>query len=808
MRPHSLLRRNRNIRYVVTEDSDIKKNRMWDHWRWILVVLVIAGASAVGYVGLGIFSEEAADAVEEEVVELTVFEVSTASLSCSDYEVVVDDCTVVSIDDIKANGCEYYYELQTVDDVDYASACYCVVGTDSCARNEVCAETLELTSLVITTTSLSCTDYVEEVSDCTNVSIEDIKANGCENYYELHAIDDAEYASACYCVVGTDSCARNDDCAQEVDMTSLKITTASLSCTDYKVEVDDCTKVSIENIKSNGCEYYHESETIDGLKYASACYCVVGTDSCARNDDCAEALELQSLEITTASLSCTNYEVEVDDCTEVSIENIKSNGCEYYHELETIDGAVYASACYCVVGTDSCARNEECAEAYELASLKVTTASLSCSDYQVVVDDCTVVSIDDIKANGCEYYYELQTVDDVDFASACYCVVGTDSCARNEVCAETLEQTSLKINTASLSCKDYEEEVDACTSVSIESIKANGCEYYYEKQTINELAYASACYCVVGTDSCAKNEVCAETLDLTSLKITTASLSCTEYEEEVTDCTEVSIANIKSNGCGYYYEHQTVDGVDYASACYCVVGTDSCARNEACAETLDLATLKVTTSSLSCTDYEEEVSQCTEVSIENIKANGCGYYYELETIDDVGFASACYCVVGTDSCARNEACSETIEQTSLKVTASGLSCVNYEEEVDDCTEVSIDDIKTNGCGWYYEVQTIDNIKYASACYCVVGTDSCARNGVCAEALEKTTHKVTTASLSCTDYIEKVNDCTEVSIDNIKANGCEYYYEVQTIDDVDLASSCFCVVGTDSCSRNEACAEVL
>jgi len=468
----------------------------------------------------------------------------------------------------------------------------------------------------------------------------------------------------------------------------------------------------------------------------------------------------------------------------------------------------YASACYCVVGTDSCARNEACAETLDLATLKVTTASLSCTDYEEEVDQCTEVSIENIKANGCGYYYEQQTIDEVDFASACYCVVGTDSCARNEACSEALELTSLEVTTATLSCTDYQEQVDDCTEVSIDYIKTNGCGWYYEVQTIDDMQYASACYCVVGTDSCARNEDCAETLELTSLKVSTASLSCTDYEEEVDDCTGVSIDNIKANGCGYYYELQTVDEVDYASACYCVVGTDSCARNEACAETLDLATLKVTTASLSCTDYEEEVDQCTEVSIENIKANGCGYYYEQQTIDEVDFASACYCVVGTDSCARNEACSEALELTSLEVTTATLSCTDYQEQVDDCTEVSIDYIKTNGCGWYYEVQTIDDMQYASACYCVVGTDSCARNEACAETLEQTTLKVTPASLSCTDYIEEVDDCTEVSIDNIKANGCEYYYELQTIDDVDLASSCFCVVGTDSCSRNEACAEEL
>jgi len=266
----------------------------------------------------------------------------------------------------------------------------------------------------------------------------EIKANGCEYYYEEETIDGVEYASACYCVVGTDSCARNEDCAEELDLTSLKISTASLSCTDYEEEVDDCTDVSIVEIKANGCEYYYEEETIDGVEYASACYCVVGTDSCARNEDCAEELDLKSLKITEASLSCTDYEVEVEDCTEVSIENIKANGCEYYHELETIDGIEYASACYCVVGTDSCARNEECTETLEQTILKVSTASLSCTDYIEEVDDCTEVSIDNIKANGCEYYYELQTIDDVDLASSCFCVVGTDSCSRNEACAEVL----------------------------------------------------------------------------------------------------------------------------------------------------------------------------------------------------------------------------------------------------------------------------------------------------------------------------------------------------------------------------------
>jgi len=320
--------------------------------------------------------------------------------------------------------------------------------------------------------------------------------------------------------------------------------------------------------------------------------------------------------------------------------------------------------------------------------------------------------------------------------------------------------------------------------------------------------YASACYCVVGTDSCARNDDCAEELSVTTLSIASNSLSCTEYEEEVDDCTGVSIENIKSNGCGYYYESQTIDDMNYASACYCVVGTDSCARNEDCAEELVTTTLSITSNSLSCTEYEEEVDDCTGVSIENIKSNGCGYYYESQTIGAVNYASACYCVVGTDSCARNEDCAEELVTTKLSIASNSLSCTEYEEEVDDCTEVSIDDIKDNGCGYYYESLTIDEVDYASACYCVVGTDSCARNEDCAEELVTTALSISSNSLSCTEYEEEVDDCTGVSIENIKSNGCGYYYELQTTDDVDYASACYCVVGTDSCARNEGCAEEL
>jgi hypothetical protein len=442
-----------------------------------------------------------------------------------------------------------------------------------------------------------------------------------------------------------------------------------LSCTDYEEEVDDCTGVSLVKIKDNGCEHYYELQTIGKVKYASACYCIVGTDSCARNDDCAEKMQLTNLNISPDGLSCTDYEEEVDDCTGVSLAKIKDNGCEHYYELQTIGKVKYASACYCVVGTDSCARNDDCAEKMELTNLKISLEGLSCTDYEEEVNDCTGVSLDKIKDNGCEHYYELQKMSKVNYASACYCVVGTDSCARNDDCAEKIEPTILDISPASLSCTDYEEQVDDCTGVSIDNIKDNGCGYYYELQTIHDLNYASACYCVVGTDSCARNDECAEAMGVSVLKSSTAylglktstsSLSCTEYEEKVDDCTGVSIDDIKDNGCGYYYELQTIDKVSYASACYCVVGTDSCARNDDCAEEMELTNFNISPKNLSCTDYEEEVDDCTEVSIDNIKDNGCEYYYELQTIDEVNYASACYCVVGTDSCARNEACEEEL----------------------------------------------------------------------------------------------------------------------------------------------------
>jgi len=798
-----------NVRYVVSEDSDIKPtSTTWGYLRWLLFFTVLGGAGALGYFGLSYVNEGTAEIAAEEAGELTILNMEPASLSCTEYEEEVDDCTGVSLDNIKDNGCGYYYELQTVDNVDYASACYCVVGTGSCARNDECAEVMELTNLNISPASLSCTDYEEQVEDCTLVSINNIKDNGCGYYYELQTINEVDYASACYCVVGTDSCSRNDECAEEMKLAHLDISPASLSCTDYEEEVDDCTGVSIDNIKDNGCGYYYELQTINEVNYASACYCVVGTDSCARNDECAEEMETTNLNISPASLSCTDYEEEVDDCTGVSIDNIKDNGCGYYYELQTINEVNYASACYCVVGTDSCARNDECAEEMELSNLKISPASLSCTDYEEEVDDCTGVSIDNIKDNGCGYYYELQTINEVNYASACYCVVGTDSCARNEECAEEMELINLNILPASLTCTDYEEEVDDCTEVSIDDIKSNGCGYYYEVQTIDGVNYASACFCVVGTDSCARNEECAEKMELSNLNISPASLSCTDYEKEVDDCTGVSIENIKSNGCGYYFELQTIDQVDYASACYCVVGTDSCARNDECAEEMELTDLNISPASLSCTEYEEEVDDCTEVSIDNIKSNGCGYYYELQTIDEVNYASACFCVVGTDSCERNEECAEELELINLNILPASLSCTDYEEEVDDCTGVSIEDIKDNGCGYYYEMQTINEVNYASACYCVVGTDSCARNDKCAEELELTNLNISPASLSCTDYEEQVYDCTGVSIDNIKENGCGYYYELQTMDEVDYASACYCVVGTDSCARNDDCAEEL
>merc|ERR1719419_173646 len=255
-------------------------------------------------------------------------------------------------------------------------------------------------NIEIVTDGLSCTDYVEEIEDCTAVDILDIKENGCEYYYEAETIGDEEYASACYCVVGTDACARNTNCEEIVSDAAAQETrfndasdSDDLSCTDYVEEVDACTEVDIDDIKTNGCEYYYELLVINNKNYASACYCVVGTDSCARNDDCEELLEttlvseIHDIATNSDGLSCTDYEVVVDDCTNVSIDEIKENGCEYYYELETISGVDYASACYCVVGTDSCARNTNCEEIVSDAAqgTRFSDASdsdeLSCIDY-------------------------------------------------------------------------------------------------------------------------------------------------------------------------------------------------------------------------------------------------------------------------------------------------------------------------------------------------------------------------------------------------------------------------------------------
>jgi len=598
------------IRYVLTEDNEVKQHSTSKHWRAWLFLIIFSVSGLLGFVVFNEFTSGAeVEAVAEEIaIDVPMFDVAgySGELSCTDYVEAVDDCTEVSIEGIKENGCGYYYELQIIGSYEYASACYCIVGTDSCARYDDCQELLgeteDGTVLNIVKESLSCTDWTEEVDDCTAVNITEIKTNGCEYYYQVETIDGEEYASACYCVVGTDSCAVNDDCEElledTVDETMLKIGIESLSCTDYTVEVDDCTAVNITEIKSNGCEYYYEVETIDGEEYASACYCVVGTDSCAVNEDCEELLEDIiddiTLKIVGESLSCTEYTEEVDDCTTVTITEIKSNGCEYYYEAETIDGDEYASACYCVVGTDSCAVNDDCEELIENTvdetMLKVATMSLSCTEYTEEVDDCTAVNITEIKTNGCEYYYEVETIDGEEYASACYCVVGTDSCAVNDDCEELLEetadQTMLNIASELLSCTDYTEEVDDCTTVSVAKIKANGCEYYYEVESIDGDTYASACYCVVGSDSCDKNDDCGEllesTIDKTMYNIAIESLSCTDYTEEVNDCTEVDIDKIKTNGCEYYYEAKTINDVQFATACYCVVGTDSCARNEDC----------------------------------------------------------------------------------------------------------------------------------------------------------------------------------------------------------------------------------
>jgi len=118
---------------------------------------------------------------------------------------------------------------------------------------------------------------IQVVDACTDVSVDEIAANGCMSYVE---------STGGICVCSDDSmtlCIVNDDCdlvdVSGVSTLQLNGATDAL-CTSYSIVVDDCATVSVEEIAENGCMSYVEST-------GEICICVDDSKTaCMVNHDC------------------------------------------------------------------------------------------------------------------------------------------------------------------------------------------------------------------------------------------------------------------------------------------------------------------------------------------------------------------------------------------------------------------------------------------------------------------------------------------------------------------------------------------
>jgi len=246
----------KNVRYVVTEDSETQQHRNRDHWRWLLVLLVIGGSIIFGYVGLvtkfsgGIEIE----AVEEEAVgEIIMLNVETETNGCNDYEVLVDKCSMLDIKEINAAGCEYYYELLTIDDENYASACYAVEGTDLCERNTGCKDI----------------DVLHSHHPSLNFS------KGGHSHHGHSHHPNVTHGSHRHNISGNTHNPNGVDAADYGDMTN-----------DLTNVVDDCTDIGISEEGGYGCLGRYELDTSHDADISYVCHCMLEENSCVRNENC------------------------------------------------------------------------------------------------------------------------------------------------------------------------------------------------------------------------------------------------------------------------------------------------------------------------------------------------------------------------------------------------------------------------------------------------------------------------------------------------------------------------------------------
>jgi len=230
------------------------------------------------------------------------------------------------------------------------------------------------------------------------------------------------------------------------------------------------------------------------------------------------------------------------------------------------------------------------------------------------------------------------------------CVCYDDSetlCVVNDDCelVDTSVISTLHLDDAEDAlCESFSIVVDACTDVSIEEIAENGCMSYVEST-------GGICVCYDDSETlCVVNDDCelVDTSVISTLHLDDAEDAlCESFSIVVDACTDVSVEEIAENGCMAYVE---------SSGGICVCQDDSetlCVVNDDCdfVDTSVISTLQLddATDAL-CESYSIVVAECTDVSVEDIAANGCMSYVE---------ATGGICVCFDDSetlCVVNEDC--------------------------------------------------------------------------------------------------------------------------------------------------------
>jgi len=470
-----------------------------------------------------------------------------------------------------------------------------------------------------------------------------------------------------------------------------------------------------------------------------------------------EDLEIMELDAATDAL-CESYSIVVEKCTDVSVEDIAENGCMAYVE---------SSGGICVCYDESktlCVVNDDCDLVDTLGTqtfpLDGATDAL-CESYSMVVESCTDVSVEEIAENGCMSYVEGT-------GGICVCYDDTETlCVVNDDCqlVDTSVLSTLKLDDATDAlCESYSIVVDSCADVSVDEIAENGCMSYVE---------STGGICVCYDDSktlCVVNDDCnfVDTSVLKSLQLDGATDAlCKSYSIVVDRCTDVSVDEIAQNGCMSYVE--STGGI-------CVCYDDSktlCVVNDDC-DLVDIASLSTlqldgATDAL-CESYSLVVDSCTDVSVKQIAENGCMSY-----VEKTGGICVCYdnsmtlCVVN-DDCDLVDLSGPKLLQLDA---ATDALCESYSIVVDDCTDVSVNDIAENGCMSYIESSGRICVCYDDSKTLCVVNDDC--EVVDMAALSTLQLDGATAAL-CKSYSMVVDACTDVSVEDIADFGCMSYVE--------------------------------